>query len=47
MYMTPNGMIVLDEKEKKAARMVQGKNVCSCEHCTCDKEKEGKKEDQK
>jgi hypothetical protein len=41
MYMTPNGRIVLDEREKKLARMVQGKNVCtkSCKNCKKEKGK--------
>jgi len=41
MYMTPNGRIVLDEKEKKAARMVLGTNACTG---SCPKCKEKKKE---
>jgi len=41
MYMTPNGRIVLNEQEKKAASKVNGTNTCtgSCKGCDQKKKK--------
>jgi len=41
MYMTPNGRVILSDKEKKAASKVLGTNTCtgSCKGCNQKKKK--------